>query len=239
MDIKALIIHADKFVERKLHMDRMLSEHTLSYDYVIKGAGDHISEEERNKYMEVDSKSPKMSMGAICCTLQHFYAYEKIVEENLPGALILEDDAMLSSRFDTIFPLTIEEYSSCYSNENVIISYEDSRLRFVPCSKREKGRFLYPMDRDRMAGIYFININAARMILDDACTQKCKLAIDLYHSQLLEQGKLTYLWCQPTIASQGSFVGILGSTLSTKKIEMEKLRWKILRTYKKLLYQIR
>lgn len=55
MDIKALIIHADKFVERKLHMDRMLSEHTLSYDYVIKGAGDHISEEERNKYMEVDS----------------------------------------------------------------------------------------------------------------------------------------------------------------------------------------
>ena len=178
-------------------------------------------------------------MGAICCTLQPFYAYEKIVEENLPGALILEDDAMLSSRFDTIFPLTIEEYSSCYSNENVIISYEDSRLRFVPRSKREKGRFLYPMDRDRMAGIYFININAARMILDDACIQKCKLAIDLYHSQLLEQGKLTYLWCQPTIASQGSFVDILGSTLSTKKIEMEKLRWKILRTYKKLLYQIR
>ena len=87
--------------------------------------------------------------------------------------------------------------------------------------------------------VSIININAARMILDDACTQKCKLAIDLYHSQLLEQGKLTYLWCQPTIASQGSFVDILGSTLSTKKIEMEKLRWKILRTYKNLLYQIR
>lgn len=237
MEIKVLIIHAEKYVERKLHMDRMLSAHSLTYEYVCKGAGDDVSEEEKEKYM--GSGQSNMGKGAMCCTLQHFYAYEKIIEENLPGALILEDDAILSSRFDKIFPLTIEEYYQSYSNENVIISYEDSRLRFVPRSYRKKDRYLYRMDRDRMAGIYFINNNAARMILDNARTQKCKQPIDLYHCQLLKQGLLTYLWCQPTIASQGSFVGLFGSTISTKKYKMEKLRWKLLKTYKKLLYQFR
>ena len=49
MEVKAFIIHAEKFEERKLHMDRMLSSHTLPFEYVQKGSGDQASNEEKEK----------------------------------------------------------------------------------------------------------------------------------------------------------------------------------------------
>lgn len=238
--MKAFIIHAEKFTERKKHIEAMMSTHSIQYEYMKKGAGDSISEKEQNKYFKIKAGGEKMmGMGAKCCTLQHFYVYEKIVQDNMTGALILEDDAVLADCFDKIFHLTMDEYEKRWADKKVIISYEDSRLRFVPRSKRKKGRYLYPGDRDRMAGIYFINRLAAQMILDDLKSNKCSMPIDIYHRHLLEQGKLTYLWCQPTIASQGSFLGILSSTLSSKKYFMEKLRWKFLKAYKKLIYEFR
>ena len=129
-------------------------------------------------------KEPKI----LSCTLKHFLAYEKILAENLTGALILEDDAILSKNFDGIFPRTIMEYESTCLSENIIISYEDTRLRFVPRSQRTKGKYLYLGDRDRMARAYFINQQAARMILNEVKTNKCHLPIDLYHRYLLNGG---------------------------------------------------
>lgn len=242
MNIRVLIIHAKKYAMRKCHMDSMMRVHPYSFEYILDGDANQLSKELIYKYFTDEEIEKGVKMDDPCilsCALKHFYAYEKIVKEKLSGALILEDDAILFDSFDVIFAKTMQEYEDKYKNDNVIISYEDTRLRFIPRSKRVKGTYLYRGDRDRMAGAYYINKNAAEMILYEVKSKKCHLPIDLYHRHLINQGKLLYLWCQPTIATQGSHTGLFSSTLSGKDLWMKNLRWKCKLIYKKLLYEFR
>ena len=55
---------------------------------------------------------------------------------------------------------------SSYADKSILISYEDSSLRFIPRSQREKNRKLYPAPKGRMAGAYFINRIAAQSVID-------------------------------------------------------------------------
>ncbi|MCM1312518.1 MAG: hypothetical protein NC206_11785 [Bacteroides sp.] len=76
---------------------------------------------------------------------------------------------------------------------------------------------LYPGDRDRMAGCYYINAAAARLICENyGKDENSTLAIDLFHNKLLKDGRLQYLWCQPTVATQGSHTGKFGSAIYIK-----------------------
>lgn len=223
-------------------MDSQMQRHPFPFEYILEGDVEAMSKQDFHTYFtekEVE-KGVRMNMSNVTsCALKHLLAYERIIAENRPGALILEDDVILSKDFDNVFQQTLAEYREMYTAQPVIISYEDTRLRFVPRSKRQKGRFLYPGDRDRMAAAYFINRNAAQVILHEAKTTKCHLPIDLYHRHLLGLGKLCYLWCQPTIASQGSFTGLFPSTLSEKTQFMERIIWMCKLAYKKILYNLR
>ncbi len=55
----------------------------VDYDYYVK---------------ELKSKK-KLTLGEIGCAMSHIGVYEKIVRENIPQAIILEDDAVVSLRF--------------------------------------------------------------------------------------------------------------------------------------------
>ncbi len=155
------------------------------------------------------------------------------------GALILEDDIVLHQNFLPQFLQSINEYNQRYADGNVLISYEDSSLQFVPRSKREKGRMLYPATTGRMAGAYFINHHAAKSILERLRHDRCDVPIDLYHYQLIQENFITYLWCQPALASQGSFTGAFRSSLSSKKDRFIVWRWFLKKSYKRLLYWLR
>ena len=242
MNTTVLIIHSRKYSERKAHMDSMMASHPYQYEYILEGDAEQLTKDVINKYftdVEIEKGVRMTAPNILSCTLKHLYAYEKILENDLQGALILEDDAILFNRFDEIFAKSIQEYEKNYYNENVIISYEDTRLRFVPRSKRIKGVYLYSGDRDRMTAIYFINRNAAQMILEEVKKNKCHLPIDLYQRYLLNQKKVLYLWCHPTIATQGSHTGLFSSTLSGRNHWMKALLWNCKLIYKKLLYELR
>ena len=173
------------------------------------------------------------------CTISHFLAYEIILSDGLEGALVLEDDILLHKNFKTQFEQSIKEYQRNYQNQKIIISYEDSPLWFVPRSQREKGRMLYPGCRDRLSGAYFINNYAAKAILDELQTKRCDRAIDLYHYQLIQEKIINYLWCHPTIATQGTATGLFETSLSSNRKKMRKLSWFFQKNYKLLLYWFR
>ena len=120
-----------------------------------------------------------------------------------------------------------------------IISYEDTRLRFVPKSKRVGGKVLYPGDRDRMAGAYYINKKGAELIINELEKQAMDIPVDWYHAKLLHENKLKYYWCQPTIATQGSHIGTFKSSISIKDNLWITLKWRFKRFYKKWLYELR
>lgn len=175
------------------------------------------------------------------CTAKHLTAYQIILERNLPGALILEDDVILSSNFCEIFNRSLEELNSdaSYRDQPIIISYEDTRLRFVERSRRKKGKLLYIADRDRMTAAYYINNKACKLMLQIAENKKFGEPIDIEHKNALRNRLLTYLWCQPTIASQGSFNGKFKSAISSKQRRFAALIWTFKLSYHKFLYFLR
>ena len=237
--MKTLVIHPTHLKERGEHIDRMLREIGLEYDVVNEGNDDSQVKAYLKKYLKNGQEEMLRKTPRSLCTISHFLAYEIILSDGLEGALVLEDDILLHKNFKTQFEQSIKEYQRNYQNQKIIISYEDSPLWFVPRSQREKGRMLYPGCRDRLSGAYFINNYAAKAILDELQTKRCDRAIDLYHYQLIQEKIINYLWCHPTIATQGTATGLFETSLSSNRKKMRKLSWFFQKNYKLLLYWFR
>ena len=233
-----LVIHVGKFRERAESIERQMKAEKMCFTYILKGDMDDIDDAVLARYFKAGRDDMYRVSPITSCALKHLYAYEHILDNDLPGALILEDDAILDKDFSRKFDQSIKEYEERYACQPVIISYENSALVFVPRSQRRKGQMLYPGNKDRYAGGYFVSRKAAEVILDDVRQNRCELAIDGYHNYLLHQGKIQYLWCHPTIVQQGTVIGRFSSSLSADDL-MQKLRWKLKLGYKQLLYFLR
>lgn len=240
MIMKALVIHAAKLKERGEHMDRMLRGIGMEYEFIREADLDDLSKELLCKYFTQGEKMAASPLPRYSCATKHFLAYKKIVDEGMDGALILEDDIVLHDDFLDYFDKSINEFYERYAERPAMISYEDSSLQFVPRSQRKKGQLLYYGKKDRMAGAYYMSRRCAEAILSDLSAHKCHTTdADTYHYHLLKQGVIDYLWCQPALATQGSFTGAFRSSLSSKKDRMIEFRWWFKKNYKRLLYWFR
>ncbi len=244
-----MVIHVSQgYEEREKHIRRMLSEIDIPFEFILSGDIKDITPEiDRRWFKGCTSMTPAQKS----CALKHIHACEKIVAGDLPGALILEDDICLSRNFPEIYNRSMEELQWCchhlthprnpaQSDNSFIINYEDTRLRFIPRSRRQKGRVLYPGDRDRMTGCLYVNNEAAKTVLEYyGKTDADVLPIDHFHSRLLRQKLIQYLWCQPTVATQGSHNGMFSSAINFHKSIFSALIWKIKKQYRRLLYFLR
>ena len=238
--MKVLVIHAAKLKERGEHVDRMLRSIGMDYEFIREADLEDLSRELLCKYFAQGEKMSDSPLPRYSCATKHFLALERIVTDNLEGALVLEDDIVLHADFTRYFSQSIEELRSRYAQRPAMISYEDSSLQFVPRSQRKKGQLLYPGKKDRMAGAYYMSRTCAEAILADLRANKCPTTdADTYHYDLLKRGVIEYLWCQPALATQGSFTGAFRSSLSSKKDRMIEIRWWFKKNYKRLLYWLR
>ncbi len=237
--VAVLVIHAKHLTERFSHMQRQLENWHGKVEYILDIDKDELTDDILREYIkpgcELDNKS-----GATSCAIKHILACKYIVEHHIEGALILEDDIVLHPGFEEDFEKTMLEYKRGYADNPVIISYEDSSLQFIPRSKRLKGQWLYPapQGRVRFNGALFINQQAAKVIVSEVQTGKCDIAVDHYYVHLYGKGLLQFLWCEPALATQGSFSGTFVSSMGQIRT-MEGLRWKLKYAYKKLVYWLR
>jgi glycosyl transferase family 25 len=236
---KVIVIHAKHLRERMVHMERQLRDWPGEVVYVTEADKDELTDEMVRAYIkegcELDNRS-----GATSCAIKHIKACQYIVDHQLEGALVLEDDIVLHQGFEEDFAKTIEEYRQHYADQPIIISYEDSSLQFIPRSRRKKGQWLYeaPHGRVRFNGALYINQKAAQAIVDDVKANKCDIAVDHYYMHLYGKGLLQFLWCEPALATQGSFNGSFVSSMGQIR-SLEGLRWKLKYAYKRLVYWFR
>lgn len=233
LPLRFFVLHvAQGYEERACHIEAMMARMGLGFSYITDGDIQALTPQVMSRYF-----APGSCMGtpsaAVSCAYKHLLACERIIEEDLDGALILEDDIVLKPDFKEVFAKSLEELPE----EPAIISYEDTRLRFVPRSKRIKGKVLYRGDRDRFTGALYINRAGANAILADAVENKLDRPIDHYHRHLLDKGAVGYYWTEPCVASQGSFNGLFGSSISSSRGKA--LKWKLKRLYRRMLYWFR
>lgn len=247
MNTRILIVHATKLTERAKRMseqlDRLCAHNIngkgdLSYQFIREGDKEMLTDDILDKWF---AKGSTMygKHGGTSCAMKHILACQYIIDNNLPEALIMEDDIELHANFIEKFEQSMEEYRRKYADIPVMISYEDSTLQFIPRSQRKPGVMLYNADKGRYTGIYLINNHGAKAVLEAARNEKIHLPIDGYHTYLIGRGKLKCLWSQPAIATQGSFTGLYSSAIKQRRHGFIKLRWLFKLYYKKLLYNLR
>jgi len=236
------VLHvASGYENRGRHVESMMSRLGLDFEYMLRGDIPQITPEVLNKYFAaaVPDGFGSKADAFTSCTYKHLLVYDEIVKRRLCGALVLEDDAVLFKKFPAVFAKSIDELSTL-PDMPTIVSFEDTRLRFVPRSRRIKGRLLYPGHCDRLAGCYYVNAAAASMMLDYAREKGIDRPIDNFHTLLLHEGLLRYLWVHPAVATQGSFTGLFPSSLSKRYARLlTPIVWRLKLLYRKLLYEFR
>ncbi|MDE6287370.1 MAG: glycosyltransferase family 25 protein, partial [Muribaculaceae bacterium] len=237
-----LVLHVRSgYEDRGAHITKMMARLGLSFTFFTDGDICDMNDNIRRKIFT--GRMLDVSPALQSCTYKHLLACKLVVDSKLPGALILEDDISLGDNFPEVLEQALSEYRDREdTSKPAIISFEATRLRFVPRSQRRSGQILYPGPHDRLAGAYYINAAACRELLDFAETNKIHLPVDNLHTYLTRNGRLNYYWTEPSPAIQGSFDGTFPSSLSIRHPRLAPIApiiWRMKYLYRRLLYFFR
>lgn len=101
--MKTYVVNLDRNPERMSFMREQLERIGVPFERVSAVYGKSLSPEElRERFSRVRSfiaSKKRMSASEIGCALSHVKICRKMVEENVPAALVLEDDAILGPEF--------------------------------------------------------------------------------------------------------------------------------------------
>lgn len=231
---KVYVVHVSTDKLREQHMIDELGKFKIPFDFMMQGDMKDLTRELVNDYFTGEQMT-----GDFCaeqsCALKHIYIYEKMLKDGVKDALIFEDDVFLKNDFVEVFNQCLREFKALPTHEQHkgLINFEESTLRYVPKDRVQDGKLLYPMDRSRCAGAYYLNTELAREIVADVRSGKCDKPLDWYHNTLVERIQLQHYWCHPAIVQQGSHNGKMQSTIDSKKYgPVRQITWKISRWYK-------
>lgn len=90
------IINLEKDVKRRAHMEELCQTYSLSCQFIKALSGQDLSENYiktiYSKEKAIEHIGRELGHGEIGCALSHISIYQKIVDEALPYAVVLEDD---------------------------------------------------------------------------------------------------------------------------------------------------
>jgi glycosyl transferase family 25 len=169
--MNCFIINLSQDVERKEIITGEMKKNDINFSFIEAVDGRILSKEDIEKYYNenkaVELFNHKLSTGEIGCALSHIKIYEKMVFEEIPNALIMEDDVFIIDRkineviknLEKIYPADIPviillgHIKKYISNKNDMIIDEKYSL--------------YDSYRGSGAFGYFITKSAAKILIEN------------------------------------------------------------------------
>ncbi len=100
---KIYIIHYDKLVERKEHIENQIKDFS-NVEWILNKNPEDLSDCELSLFRS------NLSKGSKSLTMKHIEAFKRIVKNDIDYALIFEDDIILDPDFDVYFELIKEQF---------------------------------------------------------------------------------------------------------------------------------
>lgn len=161
--MKIYIINLKRSVERRLAITTQCDALGLDYEVIEAVDGRIFSPEELKLHTAEINYAYRP--GEIGCALSHLRIYEKIVEDSLNAALVLEDDALLSTNLSSIIEAVISlNNASC---PMVTLLTPVNRLIDKPMALGVYGAKIYPVYHATTSHGYIINNLAAKNLLEN------------------------------------------------------------------------
>ncbi len=177
--MKFFIINLEQDIEKREKITRLCDSLGIDYEVIKAIYGKALSEEEikANTYPKEEQLKRfkrELSLGEIGCAMSHRYCYQRIIDDNLEEAIILEDDAIFNEelleflKYKDEFPKDLELLLLGHSRQ----VYNDDGFRIEsPCSLRFNKNIL-KWQIKRLVGRgngtygYYIKNNGAKKLLD-------------------------------------------------------------------------
>jgi glycosyl transferase family 25 len=233
--IQTYVIHVASEIQRRKLIEKELDAKEFEVSFILDGDISTLNTSRLNTFFSGKMKSAKATTS---CAFKHILAYQDILKNKHPFALILEDDIRFYANIHLLDSILKEIKDR--DLHDFIVSLEDSRLKYIPRSKRQKGRLLYVENSGRMTGAYLIDFAGAKRILDYTKTNKMSAPIDWFHNECIAEKVINMYWAQPPIAVQGSLEGSVKSLIGKVRFGgLKVLAFRIQRLYKRVVYSLR
>jgi glycosyl transferase family 25 len=226
------VIHVSKgYEERARSIRTQLEANSLDFEFVLKHDCDALSPEFITAHFAGKMSRPQ---PATSCAAKHIEAWKKMEAQDETWLLVLEDDILLHKEFRSKLDEIINEAQAKGLDQRpVLISLENSGLRFVPSAEIKKDTLLYPALETRCTGAYLINRSGAMAYLKRLSEEKMDQTIDWWMGAMAKQQCVDIYWAHPTIAEQGSHSGVFASAIDHKpKGAFRRVSWNLQRIYK-------
>ncbi len=236
-DLKNYVIHVRKgYEDREESIKRQFSALGLEFEWILDF---DIPELDRDTLESYGYTGKRLNPAEISCSMKHIRAWERIAADKGAGGFVFEDDVIIAASITTTAAAALRELESRHNGRGYI-SLGDGCAMFVPWTKREKGRLLYPAEQVRATDSYFLSREAAAGMIDHIGKNGFFLPADHLINHLCHCLAIPILWLEPTVVTQGSHTGRFRSTIQPwdRGGLKEKLKWRIKKFRRKYIYPL-
>lgn len=161
--MKAFIVNLKLDVDKKNKVINQCQSHGMNFEVIEAVAGKELPQEILYT-SSFDYPNSYLTKGVIGCTLSHLYIYSRIVSEDLPYALILEDDIVIEDSAASI----IESVKTTISSKKPEIFLLNTPEAITPIIDKKIGHNIvfYRMARASQSPAYIINKQAAKELIN-------------------------------------------------------------------------
>ena len=149
--MKIFVINLERSVVRRASIQQQLDSQGIRFEFIKAIDGSLLTDEYLATICNITelAKRPHIQKkGMYGCILSHHYIYEKIVAEDLPYAMILEDDVILQPNFKSL-STTLE--TKIQPNEAILLFSQNNFMPTVLSTQdvetlNESHQISYPME---------------------------------------------------------------------------------------------
>lgn len=129
--MKAFVINLERSAVRRASIQQQLDAQGIEFEFVKAVDGATLTDEYLNQvcdYEELNKRQHLMHKGMYGCILSHYHIYQRMVAENLPYALIMEDDIIIQPGLKAILA---EIEPKIRTNEAILLFSQNNFMHTV------------------------------------------------------------------------------------------------------------
>jgi glycosyl transferase family 25 len=195
---KIYVCHYTKLTERVDPLKEQLSKYSLDTDWILSNDKedlniDLLQQEFINidKHFQLGGHYRKLRLSELSLLLKHYDIWLDMKNNNIQNALILEDDALLSDNFVTLF----NEYTKDINRDYDIVWVGSC------CDLHANGTSnLIRTNSSRCTHGYMLNLKVVDTLLENV--KYNNYPVDFYFNYIINKFNVNNYWMEPDLISQ-------------------------------------
>lgn len=195
---KIYVCHYTKLTERVESLKEQLSRYNLDTDWILSNDKEDLNIEllkkefvNIDKFFQLPGHYRKLRLSELSLLLKHYEIWKDMKNNNIQNALILEDDALLSDNFVTLF----NEYTKDINKDYDIVWVGSC------CDLHANGTSnLIKTNSSRCTHGYMLNLKSVDILLENV--KYNNYPVDFYFNYIIDKFNLNNYWMEPDLISQ-------------------------------------